>query len=161
MDVLNRTTKEFLESVNTPDYPLIDWIHDPDLSSVIGWDSKYWLITGDIVSLMSEAERDAVDASEAAQLVIDNRTDAVSQIDESTSIGVHQRAMIELLNKRDNYIINRITELQNALDAIKASTGPADNIRAALPVSWLATATRDKPTAVQAYKDDINAGVND
>lgn len=65
-DVLNRTTKEYRTSVNTPDFPVIDWIHNPDLSAVTGFDAKYWTITGDAVSLMTLAERDAVDANEAA-----------------------------------------------------------------------------------------------
>jgi len=45
-----------------------DWIWNPNLSAVTGQPSKYWTITGDVVSLMSQAERDAVDASaETAQ----------------------------------------------------------------------------------------------
>lgn len=33
-DVLNRITREFIQSANTPDYPVADWIHNPDLSAV-------------------------------------------------------------------------------------------------------------------------------
>lgn len=61
--VLNRTTKQYLASVNTPDYPTAQWIIEPDLSAVVGFDSRYWTITGDVVTLMSPAERAAVDAS--------------------------------------------------------------------------------------------------
>lgn len=39
-------------------------IYQPDLTAVTGFDSKYWVITGDIVSLMDQATRDAVDAAE-------------------------------------------------------------------------------------------------
>ncbi len=53
---LHRTTKQYLNSINTPDYPEVDWIINPDLSAVIGWDSKYWVITDDVVTLMSQAE---------------------------------------------------------------------------------------------------------
>ena len=63
MNVLNRTTKQYIKSANTPDYPLIDWIHNPDLSLVAGFDSRYWVINGDAVTLMSQAERDTVDAA--------------------------------------------------------------------------------------------------
>lgn len=62
-NVLNRTTKQYLVSVNTPDYPVGSWIHSPDLSAVVGFSERYWTITGDAVTLMSQAERDAVDAA--------------------------------------------------------------------------------------------------
>lgn len=61
-NVLNRETKQFIRSVNTPNYPVSVWIIDPDLKLVDGFPSFYWTITGDIVSLMSQAERDAIDA---------------------------------------------------------------------------------------------------
>jgi hypothetical protein len=61
--VLNRTTKVYLASANTPDYPVAEWIINPDMSAVAGQPSKYWTITGDVVTLMDQAQRDAVDAS--------------------------------------------------------------------------------------------------
>lgn len=62
--VLNRTTKVYLDSANTPDYPSAEWIINPDISAVAGWSTGYWRIVGDIVSLLTQAERDAVDAAE-------------------------------------------------------------------------------------------------
>lgn len=62
--VLNRATKQYLESTNTPDYPPAEWILNPDISAVVGQPTKYWRIVGDIVSLLTQAERDAVDAAE-------------------------------------------------------------------------------------------------
>lgn len=59
--VLNRTTKAFLPSANTPDYPVAQWIINPDMSAVVGFPSQYWIITGDVVTLMSQAQRDQVD----------------------------------------------------------------------------------------------------
>lgn len=80
-NVLNRTTKQFLTSVNTPDFPLVDWIHNPDLSSVTGFASKYWEISGDSVGLMDQAERDALDASEASALLDAARAEAKREYD--------------------------------------------------------------------------------
>jgi hypothetical protein len=60
--VLNRTTKQLLSSVNTPDYSTTDWIINPNLSGVMGVPVEYWKITGDVVSEMDQAEKDAVDA---------------------------------------------------------------------------------------------------
>lgn len=62
-NVLNRTTKQYITSANTPDYPTADWIINPDLSGVSGVPSKYWKITGDVVTEMNQTEKDAVDAA--------------------------------------------------------------------------------------------------
>jgi hypothetical protein len=61
--VLHRTTKEYHESANTPDYPIENWIINPDLSAVSGVPIKYWKITGDAVSEMNQTEKDTVDAA--------------------------------------------------------------------------------------------------
>ncbi len=81
-NVLNRTTKQYLRSVNDPDYPTATWIHNPDLSAVTGFDAKYWIITGDVVTLMDQAARDAVDAAEleTAKDLISDQLDAAMTI---------------------------------------------------------------------------------
>ena len=65
---LNRADKRLLESVSPTDVkaiaPLADWISEPDLSAVTGFVYKYWTITGDVISLKSQAERNAIDAAE-------------------------------------------------------------------------------------------------
>lgn len=60
-DVVNRITKEFILSVNTPDYPVEDWIINPDLTAVEGIPQKYWKIIGDTIVEMNQSEKDAVD----------------------------------------------------------------------------------------------------
>ncbi len=55
-DVLHRVTKRLLRSVNDPDYPTEDWIHNPDLSAVAGVPAERWVIEGDTVRAMTEAE---------------------------------------------------------------------------------------------------------
>ena len=60
-DVLNRVTKQFLRSVNTPDYPAEDWIINPDLTEVAAVPWRYWKIVGDAVLPMTQAEREEVD----------------------------------------------------------------------------------------------------
>ncbi len=159
---LHRTTKVYLNSFGDVDSlpdPIGDYIKNPDLSSVTGWANKYWKITGDIVSLMNQSERDAVDAAREAQRVTNNRAVAVAIPDNLLeSIGFYVRELIEVFNKRDNYLVNHIAELQSALDDVKASSGAAQSIRDAIPASWLATNTRTRAQAIQDYKDDINAG---
>lgn len=76
-NVLHRTTKEYIESANTPEYPESEWIINPDLSNVQGVPNKYWKITGDIVTEMSSTEKDAVfldDAKETKKSQVDSRT---------------------------------------------------------------------------------------
>ena len=76
-DILHRTTRQLLRSVNTPDFVPAwrkgepaptdgDWIVNPDLSAVADLPAKYWKLSGNAVLAMTQAERDAVDAAEAA-----------------------------------------------------------------------------------------------
>lgn len=159
-DVLHRITLEFRRSVNEalPEYSDPPWLRNPDLGPVAGVPLKYWKLTGDVLSEQDAAEKAATDAAEAAVLLAVNRADATAAPDGDDGIGFRVRELIELFNKRDNYLVNRVAEIQDALDAVKASSGPADNIRAAIPASWLATATRTRDDAVTDYKDDIAAG---
>lgn len=94
-DVVHRITKEYRRSVHTPDYSLADWIHNPDLSAVVGQPAKYWLITGDVISLMDQAARDAVDAQELS----DRRDSIISRLDD---LEILERAeLLALLDDRN------------------------------------------------------------
>ncbi len=64
-DVINRTTKQYLKSVNTPDYPTEDWIINPDLSALGSVAQKYWKIVDDTVVEMDAGEKVTEDASTA------------------------------------------------------------------------------------------------
>ena len=81
---IHRTTKQYLPSVASADLPESEanFIEEPDLSAVSGFASKYWLISGDTVTLMSQAERDAVDAAETV-----SRRDALAdELDRTQTI---------------------------------------------------------------------------
>ena len=80
-DVLNRTTLQYPQSVNTPNYPESDWIINPDLSQVEGYESKYWVLNGDSILLMTQAERDAVDASELMMKELTEKSMAKEAVD--------------------------------------------------------------------------------
>ncbi|RYD66146.1 MAG: DUF4376 domain-containing protein [Verrucomicrobiaceae bacterium] len=61
-NVLNRATNLYLESVNTPDYDVSEWVINPDLSEVEGFAPYYWIINpDDTVSLMTESQRKDTD----------------------------------------------------------------------------------------------------
>jgi len=59
-NVLNKTTKQLLQSVNTPDYDLNDWIINPDLKIVGSINSEFWIINPDnSIRLMNDTEKNA------------------------------------------------------------------------------------------------------
>ena len=57
-DVINRITKEFKRSVNTPDFPEDEWIINPVMPKC---EIKYLKIDGDSILEMSVAEKEIVD----------------------------------------------------------------------------------------------------
>jgi hypothetical protein len=63
-NVLNRATLEYLTSVNTPDFPPAQFVINPDLSAVQGFPSKYWILTGNAVTLQNAAQRQVTDDNE-------------------------------------------------------------------------------------------------
>lgn len=86
---LHRITKQLLISVspNSLTEPLANYIDDPDLLAVAGIPSIYWIITGDIITEMSQGEKDAVDAvilstarDDAIQADIDNLESVMRQL---------------------------------------------------------------------------------
>jgi len=164
MDVIHRTTLEFRRSVHTPDFPEPAWKHSPDMTAVAGVPGIYWKAPADWDAVgagpevQTAPEQAATDAAISAALSALNRGLAVDEVDINAESGFHIRAAAEVFNKRDNYIINRLDEVQATLLAIKATTGGTANIRDAIPASFMATNTRTRAATVQDYKDIINAG---
>ena len=64
-DVVHRTTHEWRQNVDDVNRFSAEWIHDADTSAVTSVPTKYWLISGDTITEMSQAEKDQVDADEA------------------------------------------------------------------------------------------------
>ena len=81
---LHRVTKQHLISTSPNDLlePIENYIDTPDLSAVAGFPNIYWVITGDVISLMAPAQRDAVDAAklEAHRDGVMNRLDKLEDI---------------------------------------------------------------------------------
>jgi hypothetical protein len=166
--VLHKTADptDYRTSVHTPDFPSATWFINPDVSAVESVPTKYWArpLT-DPVTEMTQGEKDAVDAAIDAALVAASRAEAVDEPDAPATaghLGVRTRALIELFNKRDTYLVNRIIELQDRVQAMLDSNGAVANMRIdglAVPIS--ASATRTKAAAITDYKADINAGNQD
>ena len=81
-DVVHRTTKQHRRSVNTPDFPITDWIINPDLGAVAGIPSKYWDISGDVISPMAQPARDQVDVLETAARTSADQQENKSRLDD-------------------------------------------------------------------------------
>jgi len=109
---LHRTTKEYQRSLSTIDLqePVVNYIEQPDLSAVTGFNSKYWTITGDVVSLMSQAERDVVDTVE----LIANRDSIANEIDQVES---YTKAFALAVLDEFNSLSLKINEILDAIDA--------------------------------------------
>ena len=97
---LHRTTKQYLQSVSPASLPepAANYIYMPDLSAVIGIASIYWVITGDVISEMSQAEKDAVDAARLS----DARDDAIDEhVEQSESV---VRQMLQMMIRENNIL---------------------------------------------------------
>ena len=57
--ILNRSSLQYIEFVNTPDYDSTVWVIDPDLSAVTAVPSIFWFINSDnSISEMTAAQKD-------------------------------------------------------------------------------------------------------
>lgn len=123
-DVVNRTTKQYLQSVNTPDYPVGQWIINPDLSAVAGVPNRYWKITGDSITEMSQAEKDALDnaALQASRDALANQIDQVEDVLRATLLTVldefnaHAAKINAILTAADN--ATNLNDFKTAMLAI-------------------------------------------
>ena len=99
-NVLNRNTglvapygKDYRTSVNSPDFSVSEWIINPDLSAVQGFDTIYWDISGDNVTLADFTTRQARDAELADLQLQRQREDQKSRFDAEDVL----RAVVKLL----------------------------------------------------------------
>lgn len=110
-NVLNKTTGQFLKSVNEPDYPQDEWIWAPDLSafSVIGgYNSKYVVLPAtNPVQIMSEQDRALIDEQEAAQDAVNVKT----EVKQTWDINYSNTKPLSLL------LLNLYNEIKNSLKA--------------------------------------------
>ena len=144
VDVIHRTTLEFIPSVSTPFYPEPTWKHDPDMTAVGGvpWTvaQRYWKAPADWDAVgagpveMTQGEKDATDtalAQAAADVESDYADTSTGGLDEAIWQAIRQ--VLREVNQDHNKLASRIRECELAFDAIKSTSGGSDNIRAAIP----------------------------
>lgn len=166
---LHRTDDIYLTSTSPQDLlePIANYIQDPDLLAVAGFPIRYWIRTGDTVTLMDQVARDAVDAAIVASELNEDRSEAIDR----TSLDILTRELVEALLFEINKVNTRMQEIQDSLVAVKNTTGGSANIRDAIPLP--SVTTNPAPTeflrvnpklrseVLQAMVDDINAGIAD
>ena len=113
----------YFKSVNTPDYlgqpnTLINPVID---GSVAGQPIKYWKVVNSVVVLMTQGERDAVDAALAAANLASQRARAKGIFDSTASDGKVLKAIVLLL-------IDELNDLRGWLVDFKAEVAAASNL---------------------------------
>lgn len=123
-NVLNRTTKQYLLSRHTPDFSVQDWIINPDLSGLSETQSKYWNISGDVVTDMTPAQKAAVDSAEENERLANLRDEAKGEFDNQLMFRAITQVMLDLYNagKKNgapNISISQIrTRIRDKLDGL-------------------------------------------
>jgi hypothetical protein len=148
---------EYRQSINTPDFEgLPNTLINPNLSAVVGNPIKYWKHVAGAIQLMTQGERDAVDASIAAALLLARRTGGKDYIDSVEALGIILRAVADITKDELNI-------LRQWLAAFKVEVAAASNLAdlktrvATLP----ATADRTLAQLKTAIKNKIDGGTLD
>lgn len=122
-NVINRTTLEYLTSVNTPDYPTGSWIINPDLSALTNVPSKYWKVVADSVLQMNTTEKNAVDDIYNTASGVAFRTAILDVIAPDPLVGVSGTVTVSgglnLVTNIPNLITNDITTVSADPSKIK------------------------------------------
>lgn len=114
---LHRTTKRYLQSVSPTSLPepVENYIFMPDLSAVEGAPNRYWKITGDVVSEMTQGEKDAVDT----QALNDRRDVIIAEIDNLESI---MRALTKILISEINILRQQFNTTTGEIQQLTTTT---------------------------------------
>ena len=147
-DFINRTTLQFVVSVNDPDYDDPPWLlvspGSPNAIVIAATPAGYRKIAGDVVSEMTQPEKDTVDAATLAAAITEQTAELKASVVASSPLGVDVRALIQNSNRRLNFLTNRVVELQNMLVAMLTSSGGTADMRSAgLAQSGVTTQTAD------------------
>ena len=99
-DWVHRATKQFLRSVSPASLAeaKANYISQPDLSAVSGFPNKYWIITGDVITLMDQATRDAVDTQETADALTGDRDRNKTRLSKEKVLKALALVMIDEIN---------------------------------------------------------------
>lgn len=114
---LHRTTKQYLQSISPASLPepVENYIFMPDLSAVEGVPNRYWKITGDVVSEMTQEEKATVDA----QILNDTRDAIIAEIDNLEAI---MRALTKILISEINILRQQFNTTTSEVPQLTTTT---------------------------------------
>lgn len=143
-DVINRTTLQFLRSVNDPLYPEPTWKANPDMSQVAGVDPRFWKwdAVNDRPIPMTAGEQ-ATAIAAALSAARDGAAERLTQAEDIT------RAFMLLVLDELNAHTAKVNAILDAIDAAASLAGlkTAIGLLADLPTrteQQLRTAIRNK-----------------
>lgn len=132
---INKTTYQYLKSINTPDYSEDLWVINPDLSAVSGVAQKYWKVVDGAVVEMSTQEKQAVDAAMTQAYIESVISKAIAfgnglitkYAAENVMLGITQAGMTSTVRSRMTDVISAIQtgSLYDVIHEIK--TFPEEN----------------------------------
>lgn len=122
---IHRTTLEVRSRGVPKDLSDPDWIVNPDLSEVEGQPKRYWKIVGDAVQLMTQAERDAVDAAADAARIAAEKVEAKALADGASPAMYRLQMAIAKVTQQSIWAVNNGTlttpqSIESLVEAVKA-----------------------------------------
>jgi len=154
-NVLNKSTFQYMRSVNTPDYMDGEWLINPDMDNVYGVEQKYWKVLNDDIAEMTQGEKDVVDGNLLPAYKVAKKTELktiIKSFIESKFNAEEQRTLFHLVSEakadgktnRFNYLLPywtwvkaAITFKHNKNDAIAAATDIA-TVNSVCDLNWTA-----------------------
>lgn len=126
---IHRTTLEVKLRGVPKDLSDPDWIVDPDLSAVGGQPKKYWKIVGDSVQVMTQAERDAIDAAEESARIAAEKAEAKALADGASPAMYRLQIAIAKVTQQSIWAVNNgtLTTPQSMSDLTAAVKTEIDN----------------------------------
>lgn len=124
---VHRTTFRQLASVAEADLaePVANYVEEPDLSAVAGQPTKYWILTGDIFTLMGAAARLVADAAEEAARLDDVKVRDKDRVDTEVLIAALMKLVhdeINILRAQFNTTTAQVNQATNT--SFSPRTGP-------------------------------------
>lgn len=114
MIFLHRTKLHVIEFGDTSVFDSAEWVIDVDLSAVIAWPKRYWVVTGDVVTLSSSADSDLQTAK-----IIDAKDTEAEKIEIASSfVGAFALLVLDeinLLRTEAGLIPRTLAQLKSAL----------------------------------------------
>jgi len=136
-NVIHRITKQYLNSVNTPDYPKKDWIHNPILPAC---PPKFWVIEGDTVREMTAAEKAELAYSTESSIyliaekqLLTNKNGHDYESDSNTIINpVMPACALKYTKVVDGIVTEMAAEEKTSLDLSEAKAKKQDDTKEAI-----------------------------